>query len=206
MKYLLSKVLLLVIAFVSCASDNPRPGTPECLTHTSVTTFSADESFTPEERPQLLAAVKELREISANRIKQDVVFRTAAYSEPKIFRMLSSSSVVKDAEEKQARRFGVKGYTLFGWQNDDPPRIFLVVDRVPVDQLHNLAAHELVHAAGLKWPDCDHEPRAPFHEGTSGERDCSHVKGDESLRSQSFTNTSFGPADLEICRASCLCP
>jgi hypothetical protein len=197
-------LLVLAMVLLSCAAANPLPGTPECDTHRSFIIFKVDPAFTSEERAQLVAATDDWRQWSNGRINHVLEFEPASESSPRIRRLLSTSDEVREYEETQKARYKVDNFTVLGWQPDPPPVVNLVVDRVSVSELRNLAAHELGHAAGLEWPFCANEPRAPML-GKTDEKDCKHVADTHSLMSQAFANVPLQPADLEFCRASCLC-
>ncbi len=81
-----------------------------------------------------------------------------------------------------------------GWTTGEAVNI--VVDRVRLDQLHTLLAHELGHAAGLGWPFC-----------FVGNAQCHHTPDKSSVMSAAFAGApEFTLSDLAFCRASCLCP
>jgi hypothetical protein len=159
--------------------------------------FRGDPSFSAEERVDIMRATDDWMRFSSGRINHIVSFESlGAAWEPRIIRVESTSPLVLSQEAEQAAKRGVKTFTVLGWQSDSPMRVYVVADRARPPVLRKVAAHELGHAAGLQWPDCD-----------KSKRDCPHSPVPGAIMFSSIeADSAFGAADLELCRASCLCP
>jgi len=186
---------MFLLCLFACAGVNPIPGTPECAAHESVIDFHASEDWREDERPELVGATADWRAFSSGRVRHSIKFGAASFWSPQILRVESWMPVVKDAEARQTEK-RKSSTTLFGWHASDPRRIYLVVDRVPLNQLRHLATHELGHAAEIEWPNCKETP----------EQRCVHSPDPNAAMAAAFSNAPLGPSDLEFCRASCLCP
>jgi hypothetical protein len=162
----------------------------------------ADTAFTPPERDALNKAADDWLGISKGRIHftpiYDVDFSSTSSvvshgSEAMIIRALAWMPIVDVQDTRISSRYG-RRTRVYGWTESDPVRVYLVVDRI--ERLKEIAVHELGHAAGLVWPNCD-----PARE------DCDHVNDRSSIMAAAYDDAqAFTTADLALCRASCLCP
>ena len=190
--------VLFALAALACVPPPPRP--LECR-RDARQQFHVDTEFTPAERAALAFAAADWREFSGGRVvpsfEYDLDFaRTSTIvfyaMRPIIIRAQSWMRVVTETDLAFSARAGRK-ITVYAWTEMSPLRIYLVVDRIP--DLRRIAAHELGHAAGLEWPSC-----APG-------RDCDHVEDRNSIMAPAYGGAQrFTEHDLELCRASCLCP
>ncbi len=191
MKHLLALFVLLVVFFPGCTVPEPdENGVCRELRRVRVH-FSADPSFTPEERAQLQRATDEWFVFSDARVDFSLSFDLDLDDDhTHIHRTESWMKIVKTQEAKAEQ----PGYQLAGWEKSNGT-VFLVIDRVAPEDLWILAAHELGHVVGLAWPDCD-GPRIT----------CVHSPDPSALMASVFSAQPFGESDLALCRASCVCP
>lgn len=162
---------------------------PATCTESYRRTFDASEWTEAAERDQLTKAASEWYALSGGQISITISFEPA--SGKPLHRVHASDDVVKNEESKQE----TQPYVVFGWETNDE-EVFLVVDAVPTEELHTLAAHELGHAAGLAWPYC-----------LAGREKCHHSPDPRAVMAPQFNGGhALTPSDLALCRASCLCP
>ncbi len=159
------------------------------------TRFSVDGAFTAPERLALQEAVDDLRAFSGGHIDFSLSYDfDNDDGNPHIYRLESWMRIVR---ERDAEATADRGEVFIhgGWTSGDI--VHLVADRVPLENLKSLATHELGHAAGFSWPHCQ-DVRSSCH----------HSPDPKALMFPSgpFAGNSLGPADLDFCRASCLCP
>lgn len=88
------------------------------------------------------------------------------------------------------------GWSVLGWEIGQTVHIVIDGNGITSDNLHSLVAHELGHAAGLRWPFC-----------LAGNEDCVHSPDPHAVMAPAFSGApELTPSDLALCRASCLCP
>lgn len=184
---------------VSCSSDFvPPPHVDACKTlRQEQKVFHADQAFTPEERDSLALAANDWYAFSDGQVDYRVMFDldTLRTLEPMILRAESWMDEVR-AYESLLKNEDYEPYHVAGYKQSNPLRITLVMDRVggvPSD-LRYLAAHEMGHVAGLKWPDCYDTSLV-----------CKHSPDPSALMAPVFSAAPFNDADKALCRASCLC-
>jgi hypothetical protein len=199
----LAAVLILAVALIAACA--PSPARPSACTKTVRRIMHADTAFTPAERTEIVAAADDWLGFSGGRVHQTIAFdvdwssTTSVAShgqEAMMMRALDWMPMVDALDQRTtAWRKAGKKIRVYGWTEQAPVRIFLVVDRF--ENLREVATHELGHAAGLLWPDCN-----PL------EVDCDHARSKDSIMSPAILKSvhAFNEADLDFCRASCLCP
>lgn len=193
--FLLASIFVAVLV-LSCTRVNPIPGSSACPSYHSSTVFYADKAFTADERAGIDTAAADWLAFSGGKIHDVIMFEDPPFEGARIRRVLSTDQVVKDENTKEATARGLPSFTSLGWSAKGPPRtVYLVVDLVPTDQIAHLLEHELGHAAGLRWPGCVEDALQL----------CDHSPDPTALMFAAFKNSPLGPADLEFCRASCLC-
>lgn len=194
------------VVVAACGASNPEPNTPECATFTRAVDFVADPTFTEDERAAISVAVNNWAGWSSGRIRLSVTYGVPVGTPARIVRTSADKDPLASMEAERRKTFDLPGYTLWGLTTGDPPRIYLAMDRIPPADLHMIVSHEMGHAAGLYWPDCNDEPRAAMF--PNGKKDCAHVNTPGSLMFPAYDGpaTAWGPADVAFCRASCLCP
>ncbi len=175
----------------------------ETCTKTVNLQWRADTAFTKSERDEILQGFEDVRQFTAGRVTTsiawDVDFSSTASvvgasQSPLLARSYSWMRSVQAVDAEISSRYGYKT-TVRAWTESSPLRIFFVVDRIT--QLRTTASHELIHAAGARWPNCD-----------SSTTDCDHVPDSSSIMSRGIRDDvhAFSVTDQYLCRASCLCP
>lgn len=198
MKYL--SALFMIALMWCCVPTDFIPkvdaGPGECYNRVNAS-FHGDPSFTPDEQAAIHEAMARLLAFSEGRINFVTTFDLDLNNprEPFIRRATATDPEVLQVEADAAKRSGLPSFTIFGVARKNPTRVLLVTERVASNQVANLATHELGHVAGFEWPDCN-----------SSKQDCKHSPDESALMAARFSGNRLGPADLEFCRASCLCP
>lgn len=181
MKYLLALCLL-----IGCV---PHARTPSTELTTVRILFCGDPSFSDDERLQVEKATDNWRARSGGHVDFRIVW--GCTDSPRVLRRKPEDNETLRQEAEQAKIYNNPGLHLYGWQNDHPTTVSLVVSDA---NLRQLAEHEFGHAAGLRWSGC---------KGTS--RECNHTREEGHLMSPHWAGTDFDEVDLEFCRASRLC-
>lgn len=194
-------VFFALFLVVSCSPPSSPPGVCERRVRQI---YHADTAFNVEQRLAIGWGADALLGFTAGRVNQTLVFDLDFEStmsvirrsrEPMVLRVESWMAPVQAVDAAVSARRG-KDTKVWGWQDDDPIRVFLVVDRIPPASFRYIAAHELAHAAGFRWADCD-----------TSKEDCTHARDASSLMFAAYSGArTFSQGDLALCRASCLCP
>lgn len=191
-------VLLSGCALISGALPPPEYGyanfedvpSATCSKHFS-DTFEGSEFTDPAEQAALKGAADAWRTLSKGQIDFTISFDATTPNAKHFHRVKSDDKIVLDYEARQEKQ----PFIVFGW-HDASGDIYLVVNDVPLEQLHTLVAHELGHAAGMRWPLC-----------LQSHSDCIHSPDPHAVMAPEFSGApALTPSDLALCRASCLCP
>lgn len=163
--------------------------------------WRADTAFTTKEQQAIADGFADVGAFTGGRVQTSIAWDVdwwntksvvSASSGPMIVRVTSSMRPVKEADDALSARHGHR-VTVRAWTEPSPLRIYFVVDRIT--QLRQTASHEMMHAAGARFPNC-------------AAKDCDHVADDDSIMSQGIRDDvhTWSNADRALCRASCLCP
>lgn len=180
--------------------DPPPAPAPSCSRSVSVA-WRADTSFTPAEQDAIVDGFADVGALTAGRVQTSIAWNVdwtstksvvGAAGGPMLVRVTSSMQPVKEADDALSAWHGHR-VTVRAWTEPSPLRIYFVIDRIT--QLRQTAAHEMMHAAGARFPNC-----------TS--KDCDHVADGFSIMSPGIRDDvhTWSNADRALCRASCLCP
>lgn len=194
MKHLFTLLVVAIVLF-SCVLDPlfDEPGsatTCDGALRSVHVSFIADTAFTPDERAELSLAAKQWNEFSGGRMAFELAY--GGVGDAHVWRSESWMQSVKDYEASQHEGpdYQVVGYTL------NSRDVYLVVDRFPSGQLHQVAEHEWGHVAGFEWPNCD----VLFHRNA-----CHHSPNINAVMYPHFGGQQLSAGDKQFCRASCLC-
>lgn len=205
----LAVLLILFGILFSCAvpmaeaAGGGDAGAFEPCTKTVSIAWHGDTAFTKGERDLIEAGFADVTKFTSGRVTTSVTWDVDFSSTPSVLlaaqgpllgRSQSWMKPVQAADAEISARYGYQT-TVRAWTESNPLRIFFVIDRIT--QLQQTASHELIHAAGARWPNCD-----------STNKDCDHVTDGDSIMSRGIRDDvhTFSPSDLTLCRASCLCP
>jgi hypothetical protein len=201
LRWIALAVLAMCATCLACALPPPENGytrfvdVPPATCHSTFRQLFAAPDFTdPAEQAALTQAVDDWRAFSGGQIDMAVVF--SGPGRATIHRLKGDDPIVTAQEAKHKEASPDAGpFYLDGWESDGD--VYLVAERVVLAQLHTLAAHELGHAAGMRWPLCFNNV----------DQACVHSPDPTAVMAATFSGApAFNPSDLALCRASCLCP
>lgn len=188
---------LLASALSACSTYGAEGGVyaEACAVHASRQVVYADESFTPDERADIINEAAHWSTLSNTRITIAVVFTShAPAGARRLWRSTSTNPAIIAAE----RRAGFDGITRYFSAVTTEAGIVLAMDRIDRSQFANVIRHEQGHFAGLRPYACT---------GT----DCTHSPDPDATmcgwpRAASCNGVNqLTQADLAFCQASCLC-
>lgn len=161
-------------------------------------TFDATAFTDPAEQAAIMKAGQMWRDLSGGQIDMHFAFTMAdgaGAAGGVILRMQSTDPETLAYNASQiAKNHYPATWHVDGWTTGQT--VHLVINEVAIGDLPSLAAHELGHAAGLRWPFC-----------IEGQVDCVHSPDPHAIMGAAFTGAPvMTPSDLAFCRASCLCP
>lgn len=195
---------LLALSAACSGGANPHPGSAECAAYTSVFSLGVDPSFSAQERTDIARAASDWAVWSSGKVRIVLVSRNRGDAE--ITKVTAEDPRTKEEDAKINAAAGTTGIYAFGWSTRDRPgHIYIVSERLSPDLFYYTVAHEMSHSAGLKYPEPCGAPGA-FYRENAQKYDCEHVADLDALMYPALTGKTFGAADLDMCRASCLCP
>lgn len=191
-------LLIACVMIAACGSRGTEPFVPPshvepCKELRVVNKlYYGDPAFSPEEREKIVAAADGWREFTEGTVNIGVQF--SVDDGPRIFKRVSTDSDVIEHEKKQPRKPEEAEFVSAGWTTWDKD-VYVVSDRVPLERLQTLLAHEFGHVADMEWQNCD-----------GSVYDCRHADDPASVMYAMVSSTSeFSPVDRLMCLASCLC-
>src|SRR6185369_15454111 len=147
--------------------------------------FHVSSSFTGDEQVKLLEAAQDWGFFSQDRIRFKLIYDGyTPPGTPSIIRVHSQDAIVRSYDEIQQAIRGTD-YQANGWYEPVVNRLYLVVDRLDGEKFRLVATHEMGHAAGLRWPDCDEDLK----------QTCEHARDPSALMAQRYSNNPLGPGD-----------
>lgn len=195
-----SIVALLLVLISACATGAPEGDILQHCQKAVAMTFHGDVTFTPEEREAHARGTQGWKEFSSGLVNVSVIYdldfndmdsvRRYGYG-PVVVRVGESNELVIAQDKVTRERIGNQQAKTLGWTSG--VRIYLIWDRIP--NMQGVFEHEVGHAVGMRWPNCNPE-----------KQDCFHSPSTPALMNAIDGNSpDFTGYDLDFCRASCLC-